>query len=126
MNHNKDLNLWQILVAGALGLLLFLGSWELLVRLGFIDPYFLPAPSAVVRRMVELASGPEAVLWHDIRMSTSRVLTGFALSALVGVPFGLMMGMSSAAGCAQSDRLYHPPAAGPELDTALHAVAGHR
>jgi taurine transport system permease protein len=92
--NGKQLNLWQILVLGALGLLLFLGGWELLVRLRFIDPFFLPAPSSVVQRMMQLASGPEAVLWHDIRMSASRVLTGFVLSALVGVPMGLLMGMS--------------------------------
>jgi taurine transport system permease protein len=91
---DQELSLWRVFVSGALGLLIFLGGWELLVRLEFIDPFFLPAPSSVVRRMIQLASGPEAVLWHDIRMSASRVLSGFALSALVGVPMGLMMGMN--------------------------------
>jgi taurine transport system permease protein len=90
----RELGVWQVLVFGAAGLLTFLGSWELLVGLGLIDPFFLPAPSAVVERMTQLAGGPEAVLWRDIKMSASRVLTGFALSALVGVPFGLLMGMS--------------------------------
>jgi taurine transport system permease protein len=92
----RELSLWQILVYGAVGLLVFLGGWELLVRGGVIDPFFLPAPSTVFERMVQLASGPDAVLWHDIKMSATRVLTGFVLSALVGVPFGLMMGMSPA------------------------------
>jgi taurine transport system permease protein len=90
----RALGLWQILFYGAVGLLVFLGGWELLVRAGFIDPFFLPAPSTVLKRMVQLASGPDAVLWHDIKMSATRVLMGFVLSALVGVPFGLMMGMS--------------------------------
>jgi taurine transport system permease protein len=44
--------------------------------------------------MVQMSSGPDAVLWHDIRMSATRVLTGFVLSAVVGVPVGLVMGMS--------------------------------
>jgi len=82
-------------VVGAIGLLVFLGGWELLVRLGAIDPYFLPPPSTVLRRMTDMATGPGAVLGHDIKMSTSRVLTGFLLSALVGVPLGLVMGMSA-------------------------------
>jgi taurine transport system permease protein len=90
----RELGVWQVLVFGAAGLLTFLGSWELLVGLELIDPFFLPAPSAVFERMTQLAGGPEAVLWRDIKMSASRVLTGFALSALVGVPFGLLMGMS--------------------------------
>lgn len=91
---NKPLGFWQILLFGAVGLLTFLGGWELLVRMGVIDPFFLPAPSAVFERMTQLAGGPEAVLWHDIKMSATRVLAGFALSALIGVPFGLLMGMS--------------------------------
>jgi taurine transport system permease protein len=92
--NGKETGLWQVLVYGALGLLVFLGGWELAVRFGLIDAFFLPAPSQVFERMLQLASGPEAVLWHDIRMSAQRVLTGFVLSALVGVPCGLLMGMS--------------------------------
>ncbi len=45
--------------------------WELLVRLGVIDAFFLPAPSQVFERMQQLASGPEAVLWHDMRISAT-------------------------------------------------------
>jgi taurine transport system permease protein len=89
------LGFWRSLVFGAAGLVVFIGSWELAVRLGLIDAFFLPAPSRVLARMVQLASGPDAVLWHDIRMSASRVLTGFVLSTLVGVPLGLIMGMSA-------------------------------
>ncbi len=91
---NKEFDLWQTTVIGALGLLVFVGSWEALVRLGVIDPYFLPAPSDILRRMLQMATGPEAVLAHDIKMSATRVLTGFALSVLIGVPLGLVMGMS--------------------------------
>ncbi|NOS35395.1 MAG: ABC transporter permease subunit [Deltaproteobacteria bacterium] len=72
----------------------FLGLWELAVRLGLIDSFFLPAPSHVVYRMGQMATGPDAVLIHDIKMSASRVLTGFVFSAVVGVPVGLVMGMS--------------------------------
>ncbi|MEE9591164.1 MAG: ABC transporter permease [Thermodesulfobacteriota bacterium] len=91
----KTLDLWQVAVIGSIGLITFLGLWELLVRLGIIDPFFLPAPSQVLQRMQQLATGPDAVLLHDIRMSSTRVLTGFILSAVVAVPFGLVMGMNS-------------------------------
>jgi len=82
------------MVTGAVGLVVFLGAWELAVRAGLIDAFFLPAPSQVLARMHSLATGPEAVLWQDIRVSAVRVLAGFALSAIVGVPFGLLMGVS--------------------------------
>ena len=92
--RSRELGLWQVLVFGSAGLLTFLGGWELLVGMGLIDPYFLPAPSTVLKRMLQLTGGPHAVLWHDIGMSSSRVLTGFVLSAFVGIPLGLVMGMS--------------------------------
>ncbi len=90
----RDLGLWQAMVIGAIGLLGFLGLWELLVRAGVIDPFFLPAPSHVLSRMQAMATGEDAVLWHDVRMSAVRVLTGFLLSAAIGVPVGLVMGVS--------------------------------
>jgi len=84
---------WKIAVCGSAGLIIFLGLWELSVTLGFIDPFFLPAPSQVVRRMGQMAIGPDAVLFHDIKISATRVLIGFIISAVVGVPLGLVMGM---------------------------------
>jgi len=84
---------WKVAVYGSAGLILFLGLWELSVALGIIDPFFLPAPSQVVRRMGQMATGPDAVLFHDIKISATRVLIGFMLSAVVGVPLGLVMGM---------------------------------
>ena len=84
---------WKVAVYGSAGLILFLGLWELSVALGIIDPFFLPAPSQVVLRMGQMATGPDAVLFHDIKISATRVLIGFMLSAVVGVPLGLVMGM---------------------------------
>ncbi|MEE9614128.1 MAG: ABC transporter permease [Thermodesulfobacteriota bacterium] len=90
----KPYDLWQLAVIGSAGLLVFLGLWEAVVRAGLIDPFFLPPPSKVLLRMKELSTGPDAVLLSDIRVSAGRVLTGFVLSAAIGVPCGLIMGMS--------------------------------
>lgn len=93
--EEKELDLWSAVVLGSAGLLCFLGVWEALVRVGLIDAYFLPAPSTIASRAVQMTVGENAVLPHDIKMSATRVLAGFLLSGLVGVPFGLLMGMSS-------------------------------
>lgn len=92
--EKKELDFWTSVVLGSAGLLVFLGVWELLVRTNIIDPYFLPAPSAIATRALQMTTGKDAILLNDIRMSATRVLTGFLLSALVGLPFGLVMGMS--------------------------------
>ncbi len=93
--EEKELDFWQAAVLGSVGLILFLGLWEILVRIGVIDPFFLPAPSRVVMRAVQLTAGKDSILLNDIKMSATRVMAGFLLSILVGVPFGLVMGMSS-------------------------------
>jgi len=93
--EEKELDLWRSAVIGSIGLISFLGLWEILVRGGVIDPFFLPAPSQVAVRALQMTTGKDAVLLNDIKMSATRVLAGFLLSVAVGVPFGLVMGMSS-------------------------------
>ncbi len=93
--EEKRPNLWFSAVIGSIGFICFIGIWEILVRTGMIDPYFLPAPSKVIVRAVDMTTGKDAVLLHDIRISATRVLTGFLLSALIGIPCGLVMGMNS-------------------------------
>ncbi len=94
MKNKKNFELWQVAVIGSVGLIVFLTVWEGAVRSGLIDAFFLPPPSAVLKRMIQLSTGTDAVLLRDIRVSAVRVLVGFALSALVGVPAGLLMGIS--------------------------------
>jgi len=93
--EEKELDLWRSAVIGSIGLISFLGLWEILVRGGVIDPFFLPAPTQVAVRALQMTTGKDAILLNDIKMSATRVLAGFLLSVAVGVPFGLVMGMSS-------------------------------
>ncbi|MFQ5432569.1 MAG: ABC transporter permease [Nitrospinota bacterium] len=92
---DREFGLWRAAVLGSAGLVFFLGIWELVVRVGFIDPFFLPAPSKVASRALEMTTGPHAVLWHDIKMSATRVLTGFIASVVVALPLGIILGMNS-------------------------------
>jgi taurine transport system permease protein len=61
-----------------------------------MEPIWLPAPEAVVARLVEIArSGYRNFsLWEHLGASLARVLLGFALGALVGIPLGYAMGLS--------------------------------
>ncbi len=93
--EKKELDLWLSAVLGSMGLIFFIGIWETVVRLGIIDPFFFFFPSHVIKRAIQMSTGTDSILLNDIRMSATRVLTGFLMSALVGIPFGLVMGMNS-------------------------------
>ncbi len=65
--------------------------WEVLSRLGVIDPVLLPPLSRVLGRGIELlASG---VLVGHAAASLWRVLLGFALAMGVAVPAGIALGL---------------------------------
>ena len=93
--EDKELSLWRSAVIGAIGLIVFLVLWELLVRAGVIDSFFLPMPSAVAAKALQMTTGEDAILINDIKISATRVLMGFGLSVIIGVPCGLILGMNS-------------------------------
>ncbi|WP_254050154.1 ABC transporter permease [Limimaricola cinnabarinus] len=61
-----------------------------------MEPIWLPSPEAVVGRFIEImANGYQNYsLWEHIGASLLRVLAGFTLGALVGIPLGYAMGLS--------------------------------
>lgn len=62
-----------------------------------MEPIWLPAPEAVVSRLIEIASDgyQNTSLWGHLVASLGRVLAGFFLGSLVGIPLGYAMGLSS-------------------------------
>ncbi|HIC67796.1 MAG TPA: ABC transporter permease, partial [Paracoccus sp.] len=61
-----------------------------------MEPIWLPSPEAVAGRFVEIArTGYQNFsLWEHLGASLMRVLAGFALGSLVGIPLGYAMGLS--------------------------------
>jgi sulfonate transport system permease protein len=69
--------------------------WEVLPRLGVMDPVLLPPFSKVIARMVSLLlSG--SLLRHSAA-SVGRVLLGYMLSLVVALPLGFYLGLSERA-----------------------------
>ena len=79
-------------LGGFAGLLIV---WFLLTYERFIDPLFLPSPGRVFRAGLDLF----LVLGFttDILNSVYRVMAGFLIAAVLGVPLGLLMGTFKAA-----------------------------
>lgn len=61
-----------------------------------MEPIWLPPPEAVVKRVGEIARDgyQNFTLWEHLYWSLYRVIIGFALGALVGIPLGYAMGLS--------------------------------
>ena len=80
---------YATIVAASLGTLLAL--WALLSDGGFVRPsYFLPTPGEVVTAGVRMIL--DGTLFEHIYASTSVILIGWAIAALLAVPFGILMG----------------------------------
>jgi ABC-type nitrate/sulfonate/bicarbonate transport system permease component len=91
----RNLNrIWQ----GGLALLAFFILWHFASTTGLfgrISPEYslllLPPPIGVFKAFGQMAwSG---YLWDQVSVSLMRVLIGFALAALIGVPLGIAMGL---------------------------------
>ncbi len=66
--------------------------WEALTATRVIDPAFFPPPSRVTWEGLKLIRSGE--IFHDMWMSSRRVLMGFVVSGLVAVPLGIAIGSS--------------------------------
>lgn len=65
-------------------------SWCILSYGGFVSHVFLPTPTATFSTAVRMFSTEQ--FHRDILTSFSRVMIGFAISALVALPLGILMG----------------------------------
>ncbi len=55
-----------------------------------VNPMFMSAPSLIWKAAVDLVSSGE--IWNDLRVSGIELFWGYFLSAVVAVPFGIMVG----------------------------------
>ena len=86
-------SLYVALGVGSFAFLLAL--WAALTYTGLIDPLFLPTPGRVLQAGLDLFF--EFGFTTDIANSTYRVMLGFVLASILGVPLGLLMGTFKAA-----------------------------
>jgi NitT/TauT family transport system permease protein len=86
-------SLYVFLTFGSFGF--FLVVWAILTYGEVIDPLFLPSPGRVFEAGYDLFW--ELSFSTDILNSVYRVMAGFLLAALIGVPLGLIMGTFKAA-----------------------------
>lgn len=62
-----------------------------------MEPIWLPTPEAVINRFIEISQHgyQNVLLTENIGWSLLRVLAGFALGSIIGIPLGYAMGLNS-------------------------------
>lgn len=85
----QELGRRQYLLISGLSFAIVLLVWGVLSYGKLIDPFFLPAPSTIVRTTFNLFT--EHQLLSDIWASVYRVMVAFLLSAIIAIPLGVLM-----------------------------------
>ena len=95
MYKEKKRPLWANMLLSAAGILIFIGVWEIAVRIGLVSAEKLVAPSEIIMTFFEkLHSTVPDGNTIDVHIFTSLklVLASFVVSCVIGVPLGLLMG----------------------------------
>jgi NitT/TauT family transport system permease protein len=77
--------------AGWIALLIVIAIWQAAASTGLVNSLFLPAPSAIVRALWQLAVS--GALWENISYSLMRIGTGWVLGTIAGVAVGFAIGL---------------------------------
>jgi len=75
-----------------LALLLFLGLWELIVRLGDYPPFFLPSPGRVYTKFLIVVR--DGTLWRHTQITLVEIFGGLALGLTVATSLGYILAKS--------------------------------
>jgi sulfonate transport system permease protein len=84
-------NAWPRRFKGLVLPVLILLILEVVVRVGWLPSYQMPAPSEIAVTLTDLAEG---ALWKHISASLARVLLGFAIGASLALVFAAWVGLS--------------------------------
>src|SRR5690606_37681953 len=76
--------------------LVLLVLWQAGSQTGLISNIALPAPAEVVKALADLVS--TGMLWKHVSVSLYRLIVGWTFGSLLGVAFGLAIGLFSVAG----------------------------
>jgi taurine transport system permease protein len=86
VSRAETLATWTALLAA------FVGAWSLAAATLPVPAYYLPPPSAVLAAFGDLVA--KGILPIYVAASLRRILSAGVLAAVVGVPLGLLLGMS--------------------------------
>lgn len=74
----------------------FFALWQVAGSRGWVDTLFLPPPTDLLDSLIDILQNGygQIPLWQHVAISLARALSAFAVSILIGVPLGLLMGLN--------------------------------
>ena len=79
-----------ILGRKSIALIIFFALWQILPTIGVVNRQFIPSLSDIIVTTAKLLATGELLI--HIQASLARAIEGFALSVIVGVPLGFLLG----------------------------------
>jgi len=86
----RSLNRSPAIILGTASFAVILAVWELVVRLGWVDPFFVSQPSAVAASLAHAARSGE--LWRNLAVSLREFAIGYGAAVIVGTVAGGLAG----------------------------------
>lgn len=77
---------------GAIGVVVFLLIWQGVSQARLLNPVFISSPADVIKNGYQLIG--TGLFWNDVRVSATEYSVGYVIAALVGIPLGILLGMS--------------------------------
>jgi NitT/TauT family transport system permease protein len=86
----------NVLVLRVLFAVVWLGSWELTTRIGWVDKFFFAQPSEIALRLWTWFTegtvlGP---LWEQVLVTMEETIGGFVVGSILGIVVGVSLGRS--------------------------------
>src|SRR5256885_2026766 len=81
--------------SGWIALALVIALWQLAGSAGWVNPLFLPPPSAIAVALTKLATS--GALWQHVSWSVMRIGSGWIIGTVAGIIVGFAIGLSTLA-----------------------------
>ncbi|MDR2427175.1 MAG: ABC transporter permease [Endomicrobium sp.] len=86
----KDINKRAYLIAALSAFVILFGTWAFFSMSGMVKATILPTPQAVADYIFK--SIADGTLWNNMSISVFRIMTGFFIAVIFGVPLGILCG----------------------------------
>lgn len=91
-NRLRRRAVWTSRLDVALAVLALFVLWEIVARIGFVNPVFLPRATTVLKAIPTLLE--DSQVWSALSSTAVELVVSFLISAVIGITVGFALGLS--------------------------------